>query len=385
MNILYITQDYLDSKVHYNLCEHICSHKEVVEDLTVYCVARSKGVDIDQTYGERDFNICLYRFDGNLKRFKYDFAYKTRKKYGYLVQHEDCSRFDVTYAATLFTEGVLSYKLYKQFGIPYVVAVRGTDTNLYLKYMPHLWPMACKILKHASRVVLISDILQNALYGHWLLGGRLKSMKENCVVIPNGIDEIWHKNLAVKRNEPSGRKLLYVGNFSENKNVSAVQQAVLKLKKDGYPDITLTLIGGGGNKNDDVLAVCKSNQDSFKFLGRIFDKKRLIEVMREHDAFVMVSHSETFGLVYVEALSQGLPIVYTKGQGIDGAIQKKVGVAVNSHSVEEIADGIRMLFEKYGEFEGIGEEINHFRWDCIGNTYLDIFNTAVSSKCNNRM
>lgn len=380
MKILYITQDYLDSKVHYNLCEQICAHREDVEELTVYCVARSKGVDIDQTYGERNFNLCLYRFDGNLKRFKYDFAYKTKKKYGYLMQHENCSRFDVTYAATLFTEGVISYKLYKEYGIPYVVAVRGTDANLYLKYAPHLWPLAYKILNHASKVVFISGILQNAFLGHWLLGRILNKQKEKCIVLPNGIDEIWHENLAMKKNMPLGHKLLYVGNFSDNKNVSAVQQAVLKLRKSCYPDITLTLVGGGGDKNDEVLATCKSNQDTFKFLGKIFDKQKLMEVMREHDAFVMVSHSETFGLVYVEALSQGLPIVYTKGQGIDGTIRKNVGVPVNSHSVDEIADGIHRLFEKYGEFDEIGEEVNNFRWNCIGDSYLGMLNDAASSK-----
>lgn len=47
-------------------------------------------------------------------------------------------------------------------------------------------------------------------------------------------------------------------------------------------------------------------------------KKQLREAFSISDIFVMPSKPETFGLVYVEALSQGLPILYAKGEGFDG-------------------------------------------------------------------
>lgn len=56
----------------------------------------------------------------------------------------------------------------------------------------------------------------------------------------------------------------------------------------------------------------------------------------ESDIFVMVSHSETFGLVYIEALSQGLPILYTRGQGIDGTLKEKIGEAADSYDENSI-------------------------------------------------
>ena len=52
----------------------------------------------------------------------------------------------------------------------------------------------------------------------------------------------------------------------------------------------------------------------------------------------MISKSETFGLVYFEALTQGLPVVYTAGQGFDGVINNlSVGYAVKSDNVSDIA------------------------------------------------
>ena len=49
----------------------------------------------------------------------------------------------------------------------------------------------------------------------------------------------------------------------------------------------------------------------------LYQRKNLIEFIGENDIFVMPSINETFGLVYAEAMSQGLPVIYTKGQGFD--------------------------------------------------------------------
>ena len=56
----------------------------------------------------------------------------------------------------------------------------------------------------------------------------------------------------------------------------------------------------------------------------------------------MPSFPETFGLVYVEAMSQGLPIIYTKGQGIDGYFEDgKVGYPVNTKDSNDIVKKLR--------------------------------------------
>ena len=56
--------------------------------------------------------------------------------------------------------------------------------------------------------------------------------------------------------------------------------------------------------------------------------------MRSCSVFAMPSIFETFGLVYLEALSQNLPVVYTKGQGIDGMFDNTVGIGVDPLSVD---------------------------------------------------
>lgn len=59
----------------------------------------------------------------------------------------------------------------------------------------------------------------------------------------------------------------------------------------------------------------------------------------------MPSKAETFGLVYVEAMLQGLPILYTKNEGIDGFYEENIGEKVISTDMEEIQIKLLKLIE----------------------------------------
>lgn len=98
----------------------------------------------------------------------------------------------------------------------------------------------------------------------------------------------------------------------------------------------------------------------------------------ENDLFVMPSHSETFGLVYLEALSQGLPVLYTKGQGIDGVFTASVGEAVNSRSVSSIGDGIKKIIQKYDSYKSI-DDMSGYSWFSIAKKYKQIYLDCESS------
>ena len=64
--------------------------------------------------------------------------------------------------------------------------------------------------------------------------------------------------------------------------------------------------------------------------------------------FILPSIHETFGLVYAEALSQGLPIIYTRGQGFDGHFEEgEVGYSVDCYDYEEISNKVLEIITKY--------------------------------------
>ncbi|MBZ2174079.1 glycosyltransferase [Schnuerera sp. xch1] len=77
-------------------------------------------------------------------------------------------------------------------------------------------------------------------------------------------------------------------------------------------------------------------------------QKELVNHYRDPDIFVMSSKYGTFGLVYAEAMSQGLPVIYIRGQGFDGQVNEgEVGYSVQYDSAEEIAKRIEDILDNY--------------------------------------
>ena len=91
----------------------------------------------------------------------------------------------------------------------------------------------------------------------------------------------------------------------------------------------------------------------------------------------MPSIHETFGLVYIEALSQNLPVVFTKGQGIDGLFDESVGVGVNAFSVEEISEAIKKILKNPKGYNNKQICFNDFNWDIIAGKYNNYYHEII--------
>ena len=89
----------------------------------------------------------------------------------------------------------------------------------------------------------------------------------------------------------------------------------------------------------------------------------------------MPSHTETFGLTYAEAMTQGLPVIYTRGQGFDGQFSEgTVGYSVNSCDAAELAENIVKICEHYPELsKNCVQSVQRFQWDKIVQEYLRIY------------
>jgi glycosyltransferase involved in cell wall biosynthesis len=101
----------------------------------------------------------------------------------------------------------------------------------------------------------------------------------------------------------------------------------------------------------------------------------LAAIYRAHDIFVMPSFRETFGVAYIEALSQGLPIVFTRGQGVDGYFEPgTVGEAVNPHDAEALKAAILGLAERLDERRSLCvAAAKAFDWQRIAREYVELY------------
>ena len=133
-------------------------------------------------------------------------------------------------------------------------------------------------------------------------------------------------------------RILYAGQLIAQKNVDVLIRAV---KKVSFP-YELEIIGDG--EEAEALHQLAKNTNNIHFSGRLA-REDVIQRMRQADVFVMVSHTETFGLVYLEAVAQGCLTVGSRGEGIDGIlIDGENGFLVKPGNVEETAQVLETIY-----------------------------------------
>lgn len=371
MKVLHISNGFAGSEVHGNLVRELekCGLQQ-----TVYAPLRSV-TEIGGNQFESDKVEFVY---SNIIKpwYKYVYHHKAKVLFRDMVGRINVKDYDVIHAATLFSDGILAYKVYKQFGVPYIIAVRNTDYNDFIRLLRHTWHNGREIMLHASKIFFISEGIKKQFENSAFVKPILDRVHEKFVLLPNGIDDYWLDH--VTSDSRKGHQILYIGDFSENKNVARLIEAVLRLRKEkGLEDVGLTIVGGGKNKTDVVQKLIDQHPECVSYLGKIYDKQRLAKVMESCSVFAMPSIHETFGLVYLEALSQNLPVLYTKGQGIDGLFDDTVGINVNPMSVGEITEALKKMLTNRESYSNSHVDFERFRWNGIADQYVHFYKEII--------
>lgn len=362
--VLHIANDYNHSKVYMRLFEEL--DNQGLEQV-VYIPMK-----IPSFIGRNHFSSkkCSFIYSKLVKKYhRYFFRNKINYLFNDLTSKINVKDVKIIHATTLYSDGFVAYKIYKKYNIPYIVAVRNTDIYTFYRYRKDLLFSVNRVLKNARKVVFISD--SNMKEFQRLRYIRHRSYIDKYLVVNNGIDALWLNNRKEYRKAVRPElRCIFVGRFDKNKNVLLLIDAIKQVRNEGY-NVKLTLVGGKGIYHEDVINIVKS-EEWVAYLGYLDDKNKLLEIYRDNDFFTLVSHHETFGLVYCEALSQGLPILYTKNQGFFGTNMFAVGEAVDSRDVIDVASKLKLLFEK--EYADINSfNFNHLDWRDIASKYVSMY------------
>lgn len=365
MRIFHINCNYVGNALHQIMVENL---ENLGYKNQIYVPVYSKDVSVIKP----NENVCVSECFKKWDRLVFD--YKQKKIYSDIISKFNIADYDVIHAYTLFTDGNCARRLSKKYGVPYVVAVRNTDVNTFFRYMPHLRKRGIKTMLNASAVFFLSEAYRKQVFDKYIPGKYQDKILKKTYIIPNGIDNFWLDNTfengkTVSRHETV--KLVFAGRIDKNKNVPTTQKAMTILEKDGYKT-TLTVVGKIEDKAEHE-EIIKDKSTSYIPNQK---KEELIKIYREHDIFVMPSFTESFGLVYAEAMSQGLPVVYSAGQGFDEQFENgKIGYSVDAHNPESVAEGIRKVFENYSKIKPKTTECaKKFQWSEIAKKYDEIYN-----------
>lgn len=374
MRCLHICNDFLGSQVHRNLYTGL--DKLGVEQIIFVPYRKTQNINKNKIEFEQP-ESKVYFSEPLKRRHKVFF----RSKIKFLIKSLDeqilIKNLDVIYATTLFSDGSIALHLHKTFGTPYIVAVRSTDVDVFMKFRPDLKTLAKEILINSQKIIFISDSLKEK-FEKKIDIDFFREISSKINVIYNGVSSFWLSNIDITRKRIDRNiNLVYVGSFIRRKNVLRVIKAVLELSSK-YP-IKFNIIGGKGVDLPRIKKYSKQFPENIQYLGSITDSHHLLQELRNNHIFIMPSFRETFGLVYIEALSQGLPLIYAHNEGVDGMLEG-IGIAVNPYSVASIKNGIENCIFGYKNFRI--EEINftQFNWSNIAKCYFDMFESIKKDK-----
>ena len=231
---------------------------------------------------------------------------------------------------------------------PFVAGIHNSDIEVLTNplYKIHFKKRLENALQNAKAIACRSYVIKNKLLKLY------PEFEDKTFVAPSGINE----EIICNDFHPLNRdkiKVLTCANFKKRKNIDKVIEAC-----KGLDCFELTVIGDGKNRKN-----LEKIDRNVKFTGYL-PPKEVLAKMRESDIFILPSVGETFGMVYLEAMSQGCITVCTKDDGIAGIIKNEGNGFLTLPTSEEIRktllnikdlDDDRLKSIHYNSFQTIQE------------------------------
>ncbi len=256
-------------------------------------------------------------------------------------------KFDLIHVQTPFVAQMLGVRLKRRLKIPLVLSYH----TLFEEYLQHYFPfmpqrplrlftryLARRHCQRAQGIIVPSQMIAKVLHRY----GVRKPLR----VLPTGIDLS-----RFSRREPmtfrqkyqidSQRPLLaFVGRVAFEKNIDFLLQ-VVKLLTKTFPNILLAIAGQGpAEVHLRRLTAQLEIQEHILFLGYLDREQGVQELCSAADAFVFASRTETQGLVLLEALAVGTPVVALSVMGTKDILQEHSGALISEDDPVYFADKV---------------------------------------------
>ncbi|TYB30567.1 MAG: glycosyltransferase family 4 protein [Candidatus Mcinerneyibacterium aminivorans] len=251
---------------------------------------------------------------------------------------------DIIHAHMTYPAGYEAMLIGQKYNIPFLVTEHSSDFEKMV-YVNHPKKTA-KVLSTASSYIAVSSMLKRKIQD---------AGKMDCKIIPNfvNIEKFDLKETVNKKWQYSDKfNIINISLMSEKKGIDYLLKAFKKvIDKRGKENIHLHLVGDGPKKKDyEKLSVCLGIRDSCSFHG-FLKSEDVAKILNKCNALVISSKVETFGIVGIEAMAAGLPVVSTSCGGPEDYINKDNGVLVESENTKSLTSGIIKIMKNYENYD----------------------------------
>jgi glycosyltransferase involved in cell wall biosynthesis len=258
---------------------------------------------------------------------------------------------DLVHAHNALLAGTIARKLRQTCGLRYCVTEHSSGI-MNRHTTPHFASQAAAAYGSAERVFAVSEAIAKVL--------RHSYSAERVTVVPNVVDTGFFR--PGPRSRGPGFTFLVVASMDRNKALDLLIRA-FHLAFGGTEDVRLRIIGDGPESLALRALVRELDLERQVHFDGALTHAAVRDAMQQADALALSSRSETFGVVLVEAMATGLPVVSTRSGGPDQIVTKDVGVLVPPGDVAAFADAMRHVHSRPWD----GAVIRQYAIDNFGN------------------
>jgi glycosyltransferase involved in cell wall biosynthesis len=287
---------------------------------------------------------------------------------------------DVVHSHHIFTlTPLLALKVASDLGIPRV----ATNHTIFLAHdFRMFWSIASLILptryylQYAQAIISVSRAADTFVES--IMGSDLRARR---FIVPNAVDTL---RIRPPEREPEDNIILFVGRLVYRKGLHVLVKALQRIKGR---DFKLYVVGGGYMEIPArMLAKAYGVEDKVEFLGVVPEDVK-IELYRRAKIVVVPSIlNESFGIVALEAMAAGRPVIASRVGGLeDVVVNGETGILVEPGSEEQLAEAIELLLDDEPYRRRLGANARRvveerYSWDVVLDRIVDVYNYTLTLK-----
>lgn len=345
---------------------------------------------------EKDFEIEIISTYKTFDKPVFEFSEKI--KITYLIEdtsnkHEFIGCIKKMKLISAFKEGLYSIKILynktikniqaiKDLDCDYVITTRSFHNKLVSKYASNnIVKIATEHNHHNNDYKYLRKVVDSCQRFNYFIAispslyETYKSyfIKTKCVFIPNVIDKI-----PMSKSKLNNNNLISIGRLSKEKGFSDLI-SVIKLVQLEIPDIKLHLIGDGNQRELLENKIKNLNLENNIIMHGYLNREEIEKYMLDSSVYVMTSHTESFGLVLLEAFSYGLPcIAFDSAIGATELIGTDNGILIENRDKEKMAtEIIKLLKDEKDYSENNRKKAEEYLTDNIKIKWLKILKNNI--------
>ena len=328
-------------------------------------IHEEKGLNYNIEDGLKTYRYKNYNYiPKNALMFKV-FNKRMEKLYKEIVKKE--GPIDIIHAQSSLWGGISAAYISEKYNIPLVITEHSSvERGPYVKnsYVPFIKDS----YKKAKKVITVGNGLKNEI--------RALSGRNDIEVIGNLVDL---SKFTIKKRIQNEKFIFFSLAFLEGeKGFDTLIKAFAKKFKDKE---AMLYIGGDGSQRAWLEALAQENgvKKQIIFLGAL-SRDDVAKWMNKCDCFVLPSRYETFGVVYIEALASGRPVIGALNGGAEDIINNLNGYLVPIDDIDKLAEKMLELYKKidsYNEEEIRSDCLKRFSPEVIVNKIISVYKEVL--------